>query len=163
MIPVWFPTVITIGVAVMALAMLLQFGILLGMYLAIRKLQDRFEDLMDRQVQPLLSSARSIVDDSRKRFEELSSAVSAQIGKVDRVISEATDRARLQVIRADELMADTMGRVERSMEYIEKSIVRPVREVQAVAHGIGTAVEHLRRRGRHDGPERVTQDEELFI
>ncbi len=164
MIPGWFPVVITIGVVVMALAMVLQCATLLGIYLAIRRLQEKIEQLIDRQIQPILTSAGSILEQTRKEVEELSGALRVQVAKVDQVITEATDRARLQVIRADELMADTLERVERTVDYVEENVLRPVREVRAVMHGIGSAVEHLRsRRGRRNGPERATQDEEMFI
>lgn len=170
MAPDWFLAVVTVGVIIIALAMLIQMGTMLGLYAAIRKAQEKVDGLVDRQVQPILDSARSItdnartiVDDARRNVEEISSSLRAQVIKVDQVVTEATDRARLQVIRADELMADTLNRVERSVDYVERSVLAPVREVRAVIHGIGTAMGHLRRRGGRNGPERVTQDEEMFI
>lgn len=174
MIPDWFPVVITIGVMVMAVAMLVQLGTMIGLYLSVRGITQKVEKLIHVQIEPILNSAQSIVNsaqsivqDTRRQvdrlYESLESTTRSQMAKVDQVVTEATDRARLQVIRADELMSDTLNRVERSVDYIERSVVTPVREVQAVARGIGSAVEHLRRRRSRNSPERVTQDEEMFI
>ena len=119
MFPEWFPAVITIGVAVMALALVLQLGTLFGMYLAIRKLQERIDHLLDRQVQPILATAQSIVtsgqsivETTRRELDDISASVRMQVEKVDQVVTEATDRARLQVIRADEVLA---ARDQRSL------------------------------------------------
>ena len=170
MVPDWFPAVITVGVAVMALAMVLQLGTLIGLYLAIGRLAQKIEHLLDQRVEPLLASAQSIVSNAqsivqtaRVQVDQLSANMREQVEKVDQVVTEVTDRARLQVIRADEVIADTIDRVERSVDFIERSVIRPVKEVHAVAQGIGSAVDHLRRRRRPEGPERVTQDEEMFI
>lgn len=171
MAPQWFLVIVTIGVVVMALAMLVQLGLMLAMYLMFRGLNDKIHVLLDRQVQPILSTARNIVDDARKQLEQLaraleqfSEAARHQMVKIDQVVTEATDRARLQIIRADQVVADTLNRVEQTTEYIQRSVIRPMRELQAVVQGIAGAIGYLAgRRGRRNSPERVTQDEELFI
>ncbi len=163
--PLW----LEIYVVVIGLAVVLQLGVLIGMYLGFRDLQVRVQGLLDRDLHPLLVSARSLVESTRKEVgrlsetaEELSRAARAQVGKVDEVMSEATDRTRLQVVRADQLVADVFNRIERSVEFMEKSLGRPVRELEAFLHGLRVAMDHLVGRRRRT-PERATQDEELFI
>lgn len=164
--PTWFMVyVVVIGVAVV-----LQLGVLIALYLGFRDMQVKLQALMDRDLQPLLSSARSLVDHTRKQvdrlsetLEELSETARAQMAKVDQVMTEATDRARLQLIRVDELVADTLNRMEQMVDHFQKSVSRPVRELQAVLHGIRTALEFLVGRRGRPTPERATQDEELFI
>ncbi len=123
-------------------------------------------------VEPLLTSVRELVGEGRKAVEKLNGAADQvagfardQAGRLDQLMAEASDRARLQVIRADELVSDTFRRIERASEHLERSVTRPVREIEAVLAGVRTALDFLFRRRRAPvGPvERTTQDEELFI
>lgn len=163
------PAWLEIYVVVIGLAVVLQLGVLVALYLGFRDLQVRIQVLMDRDLQPLLTAARSLVENTHKELDRISGTLQAlsdstrtQIVKVDQVMSEASDRARLQVIRVDQLVADTLDRMERFVDQVEKGLVRPVRELQAVLYGIRAAVDYLFGRRRRS-PERATQDEELFI
>ncbi len=163
--PLW----LEIYVVVIGLAVVLQLGVLIALYLGFRDLQVRVQGLLDRDLHPLLTTARSLLESTRKEvdrlaetLEELSEGARTQMGRVDKVMSEATDRTRLQVVRVDQLVADLFNRIERSVEFVEKSLVRPVRELEAFVHGLRVAVDHLIGRRRRT-PERATQDEELFI
>lgn len=167
--PLW----LTIYVVVIGALVILQLGVqvvvLIALYLRFRDLQVRVQVLLDRDVHPLLTSARSLLESTRKEVnrltetvEDLSQGARTQMGRVDRVMSEASDRARLQVIRLDQLVADVFDRMERSLEFLEKSLVRPVRELEAFLRGIRVGLDHLFGRRRRT-PERATQDEELFI
>jgi len=168
--PGWFYIFIGVFVVIMAVALLLQVLLLGGIWVAFRSLETRVHSLLDAQVHPLLANARSLVDDARKQaervagtLEELQESARVQVAKVDAVLSEASDRARLQIIRVDELVADTLGRFERMVEDIERSIVRPIREIHALVVGVRTAVDYMTRRRGRRLPERATQDEEMFI
>jgi methyl-accepting chemotaxis protein len=167
-IPTWFLVVITIGVIVMALAMLVQLGLLLALFLSVRSLQRKVQDLLDNQLQPILDSAKSIMDKAEQQASQLVEALSeitatarSQVVKLDQVLGEATDRARLTIIRVDEVMADTLARFDSTVDYIQRSVVRPVQELQAIIHGVARAFGFILRQRK--GPEGVTQDEELFI
>ena len=164
------PRWLEIYVVVIGLVVVLQLGVLIALYLGFRDLQVRVQGLLDRDLRPLLSSARALVESTRKEVdrlietaEELSQAARVQVGKIDKVMSEATDRTRLQVVRVDQLVADLFNRIEQSVEFVEKSLVRPVRELEAFVHGLRVAVDHLIGGRRRRTPERATQDEELFI
>ena len=163
--PLW----LEIYVVVIGLVVVLQLGVLIALYLGFRDLQVRVQGLLDRDLHPLLTSARSLLESTRKEvdrltgtLEHLSQGARTQMGRVDKVMGEASDRARLQVVRVDQLVADVFGRIERSVEFMEKSLVRPVRELEAFLHGLRVAMDHLVGRRRRT-PERATQDEELFI
>lgn len=159
-------------VVVTALAVIFQVLILGAMALALWMLKARIERLLDRDVEPLLGSLRELVGDGRKAVEKLNTAADQvaeftrnQAGRLDQLMAEASDRARLQVIRADELVSDTFARIERASAYLERSVTKPVREMEALLAGVRTAFDFLFRRRRAPmGPvERTTHDEELFI
>lgn len=176
--PSWFYPFVAVFVVVMAVALALQLAMLTGLLFSFRRLQARVEHIIDNQVQPLLDGAKSLVGDAKSIMEEAreqaqrlagtldkaQETARIQLAKIDQLLTEATDRARLEIIRVDALVADTVQRVEQTTDFIQKSVVRPVREMQAVAHGIFSAVQFLLHRGGlRNSPERATQDEELFI
>jgi len=167
-VPTWFLVVITIGVAVMAIAMLVQLGLLLSLYLSVRSLQQKAQHVLDHQVQPILNSAKSIAEEAQKQaqrlgdaLEEITQTVRSEVGKVDQVLSEATDRARVAIVRVDEVVADALARFDETTSYLQRNIIKPVNEMQAVLHGVTRGLGFILRQRR--GPQGVTQDEELFI
>jgi len=83
--------------------------------------------------------------------------------RLDATVNDILDRARLQVIRADEFLNRTMDRVEDATEAVHKTVVSPVRQVSGLFRGLSVGVEALlggRRRRRH---ERSVQQDEMFI
>jgi hypothetical protein len=78
------------------------------------------------------------------------------------------DRARLQIIRGDELLTRTLDRVEATSEIVHKTVVSPVRQVSGIIQGVTASIEFLLgSRGRKNGGSRdarrpVPQDE-MFI
>ena len=163
----WF----MVFVVVMTLAVTIQMGILAAMFLGMRRLQMKIETLLDRDVQPLLGEARSLIADGRKTVanlnattEEVSNFARTQTGRLDGLFAEAVERARLQLVRADDIFTDALSRVEMTTEQVHRTITGPIREIQAVLAGVRTAFEFLGGRRRPRGPvQRSTADEEMFI
>jgi hypothetical protein len=163
----WF----IVFVIVMTLAVTIQMGIMLALFLSVKRLAMKLENLIDRDIQPLLSEAKSLLADGRRTVvnlnataEEVSSFARTQTGRLDLLFSEAAERARLQLVRADEIFTDALSRVEMTTEQVHKTVTAPLREIQAVLAGVRTAFEFLGGRRRPRGPvERSTQDEEMFI
>src|SRR5581483_6708137 len=159
-------------IAVTALAVLLQAGILAGMYVAMRKTSAKVESLADEvknKVLPTAELAHSMMSDLRPKIENVVDNVSvsttvlrAQMERVDATLTDIVDRTRLQVIRADEFVTSTMDKLEETREAVQRTVVSPVRYLSGIAHGLGVGLEAFfgRRRGR-DGVN-VPQDE-MFI
>jgi hypothetical protein len=88
--------------------------------------------------------------------------------RVDATVNDVVDRARLQVIRADELLSRTLDKVEHTSEVVQKTVVSPVRHISGLMQGITAGLEFLfAGRGRKNGGSReerrpVPQDE-MFI
>lgn len=160
---------LVIFVAVTALAVVTQLGILMALFLGVRRTQGKIEGILDRHVEPLLVTVRDMVSNSRKAVDRLNEAADEvatfarnQTGRLDQLMAETTDRARLQLIRADLMVADALNRIEKTTESVQRGIAGPVREIQALLVGVRTALDFLFGRRRHL-VERTTGDEELFI
>ena len=126
-------------------------------------------DALTASTLPALQSLRDLIEESRNRFhsiganlEEISALTRRQVQKVDNVMSDVTERAQMQLVRLDGLVADTIDKVERTTDVLQRGVVKPVHEISALMTGVKTAVDYLRTRNR--GPHHHSMhDEEMFI
>jgi hypothetical protein len=162
---------LTIFIAVTSAAVVIQAGILVAMYLAVRQTTARTEALANEvrsKVLPTVEMVHSMVEDLRPKvegivnnFNESSVMARNQMARLDATMSDLLDRARLQVIRADELVGHALDRVEETGDLVNKTVVSPVRQVSGLLQGLTAGLEFFfsgRRRSR-DG---AVQDE-MFI
>jgi hypothetical protein len=85
-----------------------------------------------------------------------------QLTKVDSLLTDASTRAKVQMERAEMVLDDTMTRVQSTVSVVQRSVLRPIREVHGVLSGVRTAVQHLGRASRST-VDHATSDEEMFI
>jgi hypothetical protein len=161
-----------IFIACTAAAVVIQAGILVAMYLAVRQSAARVEALATEvrtKILPAAEIAHSMLLEFRPHLQTLVTNVSessilvrAQIERLDATVNDAIDRTRLQVIRADELLNRTLDRVESTTDMVHKTVVSPVRQLSGLVQGIASGLEFLigGRRKRNGVP--VPQDE-MFI
>jgi len=161
---------LTIFIAVTSVAVVIQAGILFAMYMAVRQTTARTEALANEvrsKVLPTVELAQSMLADLRPKVESIvnnfnESSVMArhQMERLDATMSDLLDRARLQVIRADELIGKALDRVEETGELVSKTVVSPVRQVSGVLQGLTAGLEFFfsGRRKSRNGVE-----DEMFI
>ena len=160
-------------IAITSLAVVIQAGILVALYVSVRKSSARMEAIMSdlhKRTSPILDSTQAIMVDSRPKIEAItdnllaaSSSIKSQVERLDATVSDAVDRTRLQIIRADDLVTRTMDRVEETTDVVHKTVISPVRQMAGIVTGLTTGIgAFFGRRGgaqREDSP----QDEEMFI
>jgi len=155
-------------------AVVIQAGILVALYLAVRGSTARMEALATEvrskalptieTVQSMLVELRPKIDVMTVNFSESSTLVRNQLGRIDATLTDALDRTRLQVIRADELLNRTMDKVEETSDAVHRTVISPLRQVNGLMTAISTGVEVFlgqKRRHRKNGAG-VPQDE-MFI
>src|ERR1700733_14674493 len=165
---------IPIFIAVTAAAVVLQALVLVFMYLALRKSSARMEAIATEvkgKTLPALETAQSILPDIRPKLQVISDNLSestvlmrAQVERMDATVNDLVDRARLQLIRASELLTRTLDRVERTSEMVHTTVVSPIRQVSGIMRGVTAGVEYLlgnryRRNGGNRERRPVPQDE----
>jgi hypothetical protein len=161
-------------IAVTAVAVALQTLILLGLYLAVRKSTAKMEALATEvatktlptveTVQSMLVELRPKIDVITVNLSESSNLVRNQLGRIDATLTDALDRTRLQVIRADELLNRTMDRVEETSDAVHKTVISPLRQVNGLMAAISTGVEvFLGQRRRHPKNGGGVPQDEMFI
>ena len=162
-----------IFVGVTAAAVVIQAGILVALFVAVKKSTSRMEALateVKTKVMPTVDTAQSMLVEWRPKFDNIASNVSetttvvrGQVERLDATVTDIVDRTRLQVIRADELLNRTMDRIEETSDVVHRSVVSPVRQLSGIIQGLTAGLEFLlggERRRRHDVS--VPQDE-MFI
>jgi|SRR5580658_1116877 hypothetical protein len=169
---------LTVFIALTGMAVLLQAGVLLAMYLTMRKSREQVEALateVKTKVLPTVEQAQQLLTDIRPKLEVIaenlaasSTAVRAQVQRVDATVNDVMDRARLQVIRADELLTRTLDRVEQTSDMVHKTVISPVRQLSGIMQGITVALEFLlgsrkRRNGGGREERRAVPQDEMFI
>jgi hypothetical protein len=85
-----------------------------------------------------------------------------QVERVDATLTDIVDRARLQVIRADEFVNSTMDKLEETREAVQRTVVSPVRHISGIMHGVTAGLEAFFSRKRSRNAATVPQDE-MFI
>lgn len=157
-----------------AVAVIIQAGILVALFVVVRKTTDRVEALASEvktKALPTMESAQAMLVELRPKVNEIVTNVDqsarmarAQMERLDATVSDVVDRARLQVIRADELVNRTLDRVEETSDMVHRTVVSPIRQVAGVIQGLSAGLEFFlgrKRRQSRDGMG-VPQDE-LFI
>jgi hypothetical protein len=168
---------LTVFIALTGLAVLLQAGILAAMYLAMRKSSERMEALAAEVKAKLLPAAEDVhamLVEVRPRFhviaenlEEATTLMRGQVQRTQAAVNDAVDRARLQVIRADELLTRTLDRVEQTSDMVQQTVISPVRQFSGLVQGITVGLEFLfggsRKNGRGREERRPVPQDEMFI
>ncbi len=167
-------TLLMYFIAVTTFAVVIQAGILVALYLSVRKSSARMEALateFKEKALPTMETAQSMITELRPKIEALATNVSEsstlvrnQLTRLDATLTDVLDRTRLQVIRADELLNRTMDKVEETSEVVHKTVVSPLRQVSGLMTAISTGVEVFlgqKRRQPKNGMG-VPQDE-MFI
>ncbi len=165
-------------IALTGAAVVLQAGILAALYLAMRKSSARMEALaveVKTKALPALESAQEILMELRPKLTviadnltETTHSVRSQVERMDATVNDVVDRARLQIIRGDELLTRTLDRVEETSDMVHNTVVSPVRQFAGLIQGVTAGIEFLLgNRGRRNGGSRearrpVPQDE-MFI
>lgn len=162
-----------IFIGVTAAAVVIQAGILVAMYLAVRQSTSRIEALATEvrtKALPAAETAYSMLVEFRPHLQTLvtnvsesSTMVRNQMERLDATVSDAVDRARLQVIRADELLNRTLDRVESTTNLVHRTVVSPVRQISGLVQGVTSGLEVLiGLKRRHSNGIPAPQDE-MFI
>ncbi len=165
----------TFFIALTAAAVVIQAGILVALFLAVRKTSARMEELaseMKTKALPTVEAAQSMLTELRPKVEVItenlaqsSTLVRGQLQRVDAAVTDIVDRTRLQVIRADELLNRTMNRVEETTNAMHRTVVSPIRQASGLLQGLIAGMEYFfaHRRGSRSREGVGVPQDELFI
>jgi len=161
-------TVMTIFVVVAALALVVQMGVMIGLYKATRSAEQRISAMLP-QVEQLINVSHRTIEQGRQQLLEVTGKTTeiltlahTQVARVDDLMADATHRARVQLERAELIIEDTLSRAQQTIGLVHSGVMRPLREIQGVTAGVKAALQFLSRGGRAS-INQSTHDEEMFI
>jgi hypothetical protein len=167
---------VIVSVVIAAIAIVFQAGMLIAMFLQMRKTMERVDRLtgdLQARVGPILTRVQILLDDTQPKISEMVADAAhvvylarGQAQRMDRIIGEASDRLRGQLVAADRILTGALETVEEAGSQFKRGVWRPVQKFSALVTGVKVGLDFLRSR-RAPGP-RVTDDpveheEELFI
>jgi hypothetical protein len=163
-----------IFIAVTAIAVVLQAGILVALFVTVLKTTAKMEALVTEvttKALPTVDAVQNLLTDLRPKLDvisvnavESSNLVRNQLARIDATLTDALDRGRLQVIRADELLNRTMDKVEETSEAVHKTVISPIRQFNGLMSAITTGFDVFlgQKRRQPKNGSGVPQDE-MFI
>jgi hypothetical protein len=161
-------------IVIAAIAIVTQTLILVMMAMQMRTAIERFNRIatdLQSKIDPILVRTSRILEDSEDRIAsimgdaaEITRVARGSAQKIDRVFTEAVERLRIQVIRADQILTGTLEVLEDTGTRFRKSLWEPVQQASAILRGLKVGLDFLRGQNRRSSQsESARQDEELFI
>jgi uncharacterized protein YoxC len=164
-------------IVVAAIALIVQVGILIGLFFQVKKTTESVNRMvtdLHTRIGPILTRTQILLDDTQPKITTLVDDAAnivymarGQAQKMDRIVSEASDRLRGQLVRADRILTGALEAVEDAGLHVKQNFWGPMRKASAVVQGIKIGLDVLRSR-RSAGPSSrgetfVDQEDELFI
>lgn len=161
-------------VIIAGVAIVIQMAILLAMFVQMKMAIENFTRIandLQARVDPILLRVNRILEDSEDRIasvmgdaSEISRIARGQAQKVDRIFTDAVERLRIQVIRADQILTGALEVVEDAGTKFRKTLWTPIHQASALLKGLKVGLDLIRgQQRRRAEPDSATQDEELFI
>jgi hypothetical protein len=162
-------------IVIAALAIVVQAAVLVAMAIQVRSsLQDftRIATQLQTRIDPILLRTNRILEDSEGRIasimgdaSEVTRLARGQAQRVDRVVTDALDRLRVQILRADQILTGALEVIDEAGSAVRKKLWEPVHKATAVLRGLQAGLDFIRnvRGARSPASDAVSEDEELFI
>ncbi len=160
--------VLIVFVAITTIAMVAQAIAMVGMFRAARRIQEKLNGLLPEvarildAAQTTLNQTSKFVTDANARTVDILDVTKAQLNKLDAVFTDAANRAKVQMERAELVLDDAMSRTQQTVVVVQKGVIGPIREVHGVLSGIRAAIAAFAR-GNRPTVDHATADEEMFI
>jgi hypothetical protein len=155
----------TLFVALTAIAIITQAGVLIAIYLMSKRLSEQVERFMG-ETRELMLPIRSIAENLRvasANLVEIGLSARDQFRRVEAMVTDTGEALHIQLARFDRVSKDVIDRVNETAEIVQDSVVRPAREIAALAKGLSRGFGAFLFRRSRSTVDQARQDEELFI
>jgi len=166
-------TLLTVFVGITALAIIIQMGVLIALYVSSNRTRESLQVVMREMEQtmlPLFRDLRTLIGESgpklRETIENLSAASATARQETERLglaANEVATRVRQQTARVDEMFTRTLNRVEHTRETVQQAVRSPARQITGVLTGIAAALAELRGSRRIERQKNAVPRDEMFI
>lgn len=163
---------------VSAIALVVQVSILAALFFEVKRTMvkvNKVTDDLNTRVSPMVTRMQLLLDDTQPKITSMVNDAShvvylarGQAQKVDRLVTDASDRLRGQLVHADRILTGALEAVEDAGIQMRRSVLGPVKQASALLTGLKVGLDMLRNRRAAAGtvpPDepQEQQEEELFI
>lgn len=159
---------LTVFVAITAVSFAAQALAMMRLAQTTKEMKERVDAFLPK-AEKLIQTAETTLTESRAQINEITTRANeilqitqTQMARVDDLVADASMRAKVQMDRAETVLENTLTRVNDTVNTVQGTILRPIREITGVAAGVKAAVGHLLK-GAPANVAQVTTDEEMFI
>ena len=156
---------LTLFVALTAIAIITQAGVLVGIYIMSKRLSEQVERFM-RETREMMVPIRTIAENLRAasaNLVEIGLSARDQFRRVEAMVTDTGEALHVQLERFDRVSQNVVDRINETAEAVQDSVVRPAREVAALAKGLSRGFGAFLFRRSRSTVDQARQDEELFI
>ena len=143
-------TLLTWAVVLTGLAVLLQAGVLLGIFLALRKTAHAVNEVtkdVKTTVIPLVHDTRDLLERVSPHIQTISTGLATLIDLIQKEstdarvsVSDVVQRAHVQAKRVDGMVTVALNAIEKTAVALEHSVAAPVRQVNGVVAALKAIV-----------------------
>jgi hypothetical protein len=158
-------SLLTLFVALTTIAIVTQAGVLISIWVMSKRLSKQVEQFM-KDTREMMVPLRSIADNLRTasaNLVEIGLSARDQFRRVEAMVTDTGEALHMQLERFDRVSQNVIDRINETAEIVQDSVVRPVREVAAVAKGLSRGFGALFFGRGRSTVDQARQDEELFI
>jgi hypothetical protein len=155
---------LTLFVALTAIAIFTQAIVLVGIYFLSKRLSEQVDRFM-RDTREMMVPIRSVAENLRTasaNLVEIGLSARDQFRRVEAMVTDTGEALNVQLERFDRVSQNVIDRINETADIVQDSVVRPAREVAAVAKGLSRGLGAFFFRSRST-VDQARQDEELFI
>lgn len=156
--------------AVTSVGVLIQAGVLLGMYFAVKKATEEARDLsaqLKQHLVPTLATARNLIEDVSPKIKVATSnlvvasnTLRSQVENINKTVADVADMAQTQVSRVDEIATAVLDGLTQATASIQHGITAPLKQVSGVLNGLRAGLNVLRQKEPH---VHVESEENHFV
>jgi hypothetical protein len=155
---------LTLFVALTAIAIFTQAIVLVGIYFLSKRLSEQVDRFM-KDTREMMVPIRSVAENLRTasaNLVEIGLSARDQFRRVEAMVTDTGEALNVQLERFDRVSQNVIDRINETADIVQDSVVRPAREVAAVAKGLSRGLGAFFFRSRST-VDQARQDEELFI
>ena len=150
------PLVFEIFAIATSIGVLIQAGVLLGMFIGLRRFQNKVETILDpltEQLVPLIATSRATLEDLSPKLKtisenlaDVSETLRHESHNIKGSVDDVLERTRAQTARVDEMVSGTLDGLTQAASVIQQGIEVPLRQIHGVFNGVKAAFETLREK-----------------
>ena len=167
-------TLLMVFTGVLAVAIAIQTFLFFGIYKAIRQMSAHLDvlgkdllrnvEIISTKVDEGLTTIKGVAEGLKPIRDKLAvttDIIHNRVAELDVFLAETASTFRQEISRIQDTIKSASQKAEQTMELLQKSLLGPLNEVNAITRAIRVTMDVLfRRRRSHSGS---AQDDEMFI